>query len=79
MAKKHYASDRRHMEMKDAGMLNEDHSQIANMPQGVKYQAWPKPAYGALDSGMDDTISGVNDQMSKDESKGRAGMKPHKY
>lgn len=71
--------NRRHMEMQDAGMIREDHSEVANMPQSVKYTAWPKPSYGALDSDLNDTISGVNRQMSKDESKGREGMMPHKY
>lgn len=71
--------NRRHMEMKDAGMIREDHSQIANMPQGVKYMGWPKAEYGRLDSDLDDSISGVNRQMNRDEDQGRKGMRPHKY
>lgn len=79
MAKKHYASNRRHEEMRDAGMISEDHSAVANMPQNVKYVAWNKPSYGMVDENINDTISGINRQMSEDESKGRAGMLPRKY
>ena len=71
--------NRRHMEMQDAGMIHEDHSEVANMPQFVKYHAWGKPSYGFIDSDLDDTIRGINKQMSKDEEQGRRGMSPHKY
>lgn len=71
--------DRRKMEMEDAGMLREDHSEIANMPQGVKYHGWPKAKYGMMDENLDDTIKGVNRQMDRDEDQGRKGMAPHKY
>ncbi len=71
--------NRRHMEMRDAGMISEDHSQVANMPQQVKYHAWTKPAYGMMDERIDDSISGINRQMSRDEEQGRRGMSPHKY
>lgn len=77
MAKKHYESRRRD-EMKAAGMISEDHSEVANMPQSVKYTAWPKHSYG-LDSNLDDTIAGIDRQINKDDSQGRKGMNPHKY
>lgn len=70
---------RRHQEMKDAGMIHEDKHAVANMPQEVMYKAWGRPEFGKLDSGIDDTISGINRQMGEDESMGRRGMKPHKY
>lgn len=77
MAKRHYES-RRHEEMKEAGMISENHSEVANMPQEVKYKPWPKHSYG-LDSNLDDTIAGVDRQINKDDSQGRKGMNPHKY
>lgn len=79
MAKKHHASSRRHSEMKDAGMIREDHSAIANMPQEVIMKPWPKVSHGIMDERINDTISGIDRQMDRDESKGRAGMNPHKY
>lgn len=79
MAEKKRYHDRRKEEMRDAGMLHENHSEVANMPQEVKYHAWPKPKYGLMDSELDDTIAGINHQMDRDEEQGRKGMKPHKY
>ena len=56
---------RRRMEAQDGSMLNEDHSAPANMPQVVKYHAWPMdndyPRYG-----LDDTIRGIDEQRGKD-------------
>lgn len=79
MAEKKRYHDRRKSEMEGAGIIREDHSEIANMPQSVKYHGWPKPKYGLMDERLDDTISGVNRQMDRDEDQGRRGMNPHKY
>ena len=79
MAEKKRYHDRRREEMRDAGMLHEDHNEVANMPQDVKYHPWSKPSYGLMDSNLDDTISGINKQMDRDEEQGRKGMRPHKY
>jgi len=62
---------RRYQEKKDAGMISEDHNAIANMPQGVIMRAYPN-AYGDNPfPQINDTISGVDRQMSQD----KAGMK----
>jgi hypothetical protein len=71
--------NRRHMEMQDAGMIRENHSEVANMPQDVKYTSWPKAEYGMIDSDLDDTIKGINRQMDRDEDQGKRHMRPHKY
>lgn len=76
--KRHYSSDRSQA-MRDSGMLREDKSQVANMPQDVKYHAWGKPRYGSIDAELNDTISGINEQMGRDESQARKNMVPHKY
>jgi hypothetical protein len=79
--KKHHESksmSRRHHEMHDAGMITEDHSAIANMPQEVKMHAWPR-AHEGMDSRLDDTIHGINRQMNRDESETHTHLKPHKY
>lgn len=67
-------SERRSQEMQDSAMIHEDRSAVANMPQNVIYKAYPKPSYGMADSGLNDTISGIDKQMSQDES----GAKKHK-
>ena len=63
---------RRHQEMKDAGMLHDDKSAVANMPQDVKYKPWGNDFKG-FDSYLNDDISGINKQMDMDE----AGAKRH--
>lgn len=68
---------RRHEEMRDAGMITEDHSQIANLPQGVMIKAYPKTG-PYMPEGLDDTIRGVDRQMDMDDSKRRAHNVPKK-
>lgn len=54
-----YEPSERKLERRDMGMLHEDRSAIANMPQDVKYHAWPKnDSY--LYSQIDDGISGID-------------------
>lgn len=59
------AEPRRRQEMEDAGMLREDHRQVANMPQEVMYKPWPKAGH-YMDGGLDDTIRGIDNQMDED-------------
>jgi len=63
----------RKQEHKDFEMISEDHSAPANMPQEVKYHAWPKAGHYAEYS-LDDTIRGIDKQMDEDGS----AMKRHK-
>lgn len=69
---------RRYQEMRDAGMINEDHSATANLPQDVKYHAWP-----ANDNyenyGLDDTIRGIDKQEREDGSKMKSHLQKGKY
>lgn len=71
-------SARRHQEMQDAGMIREDHSAIANLPQEVMMKPYPKDR-DYLPEGLDDTIRGVDKQMDADNAKRKGEMKPHKY
>lgn len=75
MAKKSrfYAKSEASMESRDSKMLSNDYSAVANMPQGIKYHAWPKGAPYASYS-LDDTITGIDSQMSADV----AGMNRHR-
>src|SRR3990172_206293 len=68
---------RRHEEMRDAGMISEDHNAIANMPQQVMMKPWPKGGYYEP-SVLDDTIRGVNEQMDADGVQMKKGFNPHK-
>jgi len=79
--KRHHdsANERRHLEMKDAGMISEDKSQVANMPQSVVYKSYSSEKYGMMDERINDRVSGIDEQVRDDESKARKHMKPTKY
>jgi hypothetical protein len=70
--------DRRREEMRDAGMIHEDHREIANLPQQVMMKPWPD-AGGYEPEVLDDTIRGINEQKSADHSKMMKHFHPHKY
>jgi hypothetical protein len=71
-------NERRHQEMKDAGMISEDKHAVANMPQHVVYRDWPRADRG-LDSRLDDKISGIDRQMDEDLKGARRHCNPTKY
>jgi hypothetical protein len=60
--------NRRHQEMKDSGMIQENHEAIANLPQEVMIKAWPYSG-SYLPEGLDDTIKGINRQEAMDDGK----------
>lgn len=70
-------ADRRRMEMHDAGMINEDHSAVANLPQGVVMRPYAKNG-NYLPEVLDDTIRGVDGQMNLDDSQRRRNFMPKK-
>ena len=76
----HYAGaePRRRQELEDAGMIHEDHSAIANLPQEVMFKMYPKAGY-AMPEDIDDRLSGIDRQMDKDDSKRKQHEMPHKY
>lgn len=76
----HYAGaePRRRQEMRDAGMIHEDHTAVANLPQEVYYKPYPKLS-GYLPEGLDDTIRGVDEQIDADDRQRMKHFKPHKY
>jgi len=53
------------------GMISEDKSQVANMPQEVIYRAYSDVDYSMMTESIDDKMSGVERQMSADKDKGR--------
>ena len=85
MAKRHYSDGmyeghegRRKQEMEDGGMIREDRSAIANLPQEVMMKAYPKTG-PYMPEDLNDTISGVDSQMDGDDSQRRLSFNPHKY
>ncbi len=75
----HYegAEPRRRQEMEDAGMIREDHSAVANLPQGVVMSYYPKDS-GFLPENLDDTIRGIDHQMGYDNGKKFSHLYPKK-
>lgn len=71
MAKKRYYSSER-------SEIREDKSSIANLPQSVSYKPWPKGGRYE-DYGLDDTISGIDEQLDKDGAKMKKHLQPEKY
>lgn len=72
------AESRRKTEMRDAGMLHEDKSAVANMPQSVMYKPWGNDFRG-FDSNLNDDISGINRQQREDEGVAKRHNDPKKW
>ena len=68
---------RRTQEMQDAGMIHEDRSAIANLPQNVMIKPYEKTG-PYMPEGLDDSIRGVDHQMDMDDSKRRSHNVPKK-
>lgn len=76
-------NDKRYMDMHERqengrGFISEDHTALANMPQAVKMQEYPRFMYG-LDPYLDDTIRGVDSQMYADDSQMKRHISKSKY
>ena len=69
--------ERRRQEMEDAGMISEDRSAIANMPQEWEIKPYPK-AEDYMGDHLDDTIRGVDRQMGEDKAKRNKHLAPKK-
>lgn len=69
---------RRTQEMQDAGMIREDMSAIANLPQEVMIKPYPNPNDYAV-YGLNDTISSVDHQMRADSKGKKKGEYPEMY
>lgn len=71
------AAARHKMEKKDEGMIFEDHRAVANLPQEVMIKPWPM-APGYLPEALDDTIAGVDSQLSYDNARKMGAYEPKK-
>lgn len=78
---KHHVADYAHesaMEHRDAGMIGNDHSRMANLPTEVMMKPYPPcPAY--MDWNIEDNIKGIDKQIGEDNAKRKSGFQPHKY
>jgi hypothetical protein len=70
-------TSRRRQEMEDAGMIREDHSAVANLPQNVMMKPYPKEG-GYLPEDLDDTLRGIDRQMGYDNGKKMQHFYPKK-
>jgi hypothetical protein len=68
---------RRRQELEDAGMIHENHSAIANLPQEVMIKPYPKSG-SYIPENLDDTIKGVDRQIDYDDNKRREHFMPKK-
>jgi len=68
----------REMDSQFYGMISEDHSAVANLPQGVVQKAYPKNKYmNAYE--LDDSIRGLDDSRSEDIGKMERFASEDKY
>lgn len=68
---------RRRQEMRDAGMISEDHHALANLPQTPIMSYYSEQRY--MPEVLDDTIRGVDMQIDADDRQAMKQFKPHKY
>lgn len=54
---------RRTQEMQDAGMIHEDRSAIANLPQNVMIKPYSKSPSSYIPENLNDDISGIDKQI----------------
>ena len=80
MHEEHYAGEkmRRKHEMADWGMIHEDRTAVANVPQEVMYHSYPKDRFD-LDGDLDDTLRGIDEQMGEDHSQMMRYNSPRKF
>jgi hypothetical protein len=81
MAKRRYSSMKDNAEeriMRTGGMISEDHSAFANLPQEVIMKEYKKPDYTDFDN-LDDTITGIDRQIDADVMQARRHKSKSKY
>jgi hypothetical protein len=71
------AEPRRRQEMADAGMIHEDPRAVANLPQNVMMNYYPKDT-GYTPENLDDTLMGIERQMNYDNGKKLSHFYPKK-
>ncbi len=69
---------RRTQEMEDGGMIREDRSAIANLPQNVMIKPYPDADDYAV-YGLNDTIRSVDHQRKEDSKDKKKGPFPDMY
>ena len=59
-------------------MINADTSAMANLPQNVIIKQYPSTT-GYMSEGLNDGLSGIDSQISKDNSKKKSKLQPEKF
>jgi len=84
MAKRYYSQGnysgreaRDAQERADSGMISEDKSAMANLPQNVVMKYYAAEPYASYD--LNDTIKVVDNQMRDDMKEKKKGPMPEKY
>jgi hypothetical protein len=70
-------TSRRTQEMQEAGMIKEDRSAIANLPQEPMIKMYGN-SYSYLPEDIDDTIRGIDKQIGEDDRGMKRFFKPKK-
>lgn len=87
MAKRYYQGSKDRMDERkgmsrksmEGAMISSDYSAIANMPQNVKYVSYPGYNEGYMDGHINDTMRGIDKQVSSDDRGMKKQFKPEKY
>lgn len=66
------------MEKRDAGMIQEDHSACANLPQQSVMKEWPRTTYFDH-SKLNDSVSGIDHQVDADVNQASRHRSKSKY
>jgi len=72
MAKRYYDS------VSGSEMISSTNSGFANMPKEVVFKEYPKND-GFLKENLNDGMSGIDNQIKKDNSKKNSNLQPEKY
>ena len=78
MGMEEYESRKNRRRWEDSGMINEDKSAMANLPQNVMMKEYPKFKYG-LNEYLNDTQSGIDEQIYDDMSQMKRHLSKEKY
>jgi hypothetical protein len=71
-------TDRRETERRDASMMPDADNEFACVPQEIIHKKWNESDGYMLESNINDTITGIDEQRSHNRSQIGKGYKPQK-
>lgn len=78
MAKRYYSSEGNSAAASDGGMIHNDESAQACLPQNVVMKNYSNVGVGHMFTDISDTLTAINKQMEHDGSEFAKGIKPRK-